>query len=318
MKGGIKKRDIEGSTIVIKPIAFLAVLVALPVHAEIELKFQGVSRDIQTQIIDYHRYDYESAIYKTKRHRIVRVDAAPLREIQQGADVVLSLFPDVAVTFRTTEIFERGNNWSWRGEDRDHEIFKAFEDPKKFEVFKAHVTEQGVPATLPDSSLRRMFIPHAYIGLANYEVSAENVAINADRMEYGRFENWHVEADGVALVAPTHGNTIGWAGPPPQTPEEIAMAREAQRATRGGFVSVLVILPHRGIGGGRYRIVPFSHDPAYALVVELDPDVPQISACLDAPCDRPPAIRAAMQEKAHHMASYAPADPNRQVRGPLE
>lgn len=304
-----------------KLLCILAALITLPSHAAKELIFDDVTPDVQQQIIDYNKYDYESAIYKVKRHRIVRVDAEALRAVKPGDDVVLPLFPDISITFRTTSVDARPDTFAWEGEHTNSPIFKALSDPKNFEMFRLHLLDQGFPTeSMTDAHIRGLFIPQARISLTSYDVLPDNVArYSGDTAQTrARFRHWQFnDAGDVVLVAPEGQAAI--AGPPPKTQEELEQLEQARAAEPRAFVSFMVFLPwQQQIDGRIFQMIPFHHDPAYALIVERDLNEPPIIPCIDEPCSPSPEAQAAANEKAHHMASYAVGNPRRPIRGPLE
>lgn len=107
--------------------------------------------------------------------------------------------------------------------------------------------------TTPDGS-------QVFLSALAWDVDSDGLASPSNQ---NRRSPWRINERGVPELDDTGGPMT--AGPPPQTPEQIANVMRSQSLERQAFYSLFAVLTH---GGKRYVIQPLTSTPRYAAIYE--------------------------------------------------
>lgn len=209
-------------------------------------------------------------LYFSKRDRIVEINVA---DLAARGDVQLTPFPGVQpLELRVVDpLSEIVNGPRGYQQVRLEKAKKRGADTKLIRAYIPKEIEQG----LTDEQLLDMVFPPIRVQVHSYDVDAEGNATPSSLNPFRHSPFWEIdEFDRPYLREPTDEEikTGGIAGPPPETPEEIAYHKRVKGLTKNAFYSVggNFNMTHPGGTTSSYSLIPLEYSPRYSVLFEWD------------------------------------------------
>src|SRR5881394_2359581 len=192
------------------------------------------------RLAEYNAGFLQKALYSAKRYRIVRLNVEPLFS---DNDITLTPFDDVNPLQITQESVSRSDDAIyWNGRiQTDLQLELDRFGVKVLTLIGAHAWDLDAAGNASLSLLNRP--KHS--------------------------PQWKINDDGIPVLESSGakgGSSI--AGPPPETPEDIARQKRLQALSKRAFYSVSanIELP----GGPKYILLPLELTPKYSVIYEVD------------------------------------------------
>ena len=220
-------------------------------------------------VAEHNGPSLEDELYFSERHRIVGINVAVLTA---GSDVQLTPFPDVQpLQLRVDNPISEMVGLSGYQQVRLEPTRNRGADAM---AIRAHLPQEVVGGLTDEQLLALVFRP-IRLEVHSYDVDA---AGNATPSSLNRFRHspfWEIdESDRPYLREPTDEEQKAGAiaGPPPETPKEIAYHRRLKRLTKNAFYSVETHfnVTHPDGMASSYSLVPLEFSPRYSVLFEWD------------------------------------------------
>ncbi|HEY5565616.1 MAG TPA: hypothetical protein VIM81_00030 [Gammaproteobacteria bacterium] len=231
---------------------------------------RGVDDYKAQRVVEYNGVWLQAELYSAKRFRIVIVDTSLLLK---DDDFTVTPFDDVTPIHLTQESVHR------------------WEDT----VAWTALMKIDVPALLKIAGMR----PTVLLSMIAWDTDESGNAFYSSDNRFEFSSDWTFDDLNRPVLRTPPGEQGGVAGPPPQTPAEIARHRQLLRLNKHAFYSVSAafeLFPET-----KYRLVPLNYTPKYSVIYEIDPER-QVLFIVDEPPDGVPLNRSA--EADARLADY--------------
>jgi hypothetical protein len=242
---GVRLPDREGEkmakTMIATSSALLLLLVASLSAAQVPELLKSVDAGKAKRLAEYNSASLQAELYSAKRFRIVALETSLLLE---DDDFTVTPFDDVPPIHLTKDVVHRWEDAvAWSG-----------------------LMKIDLPEALSALGAR----PTAMLSAMAWDTDESGNAFESslNRFEYSPYWTFD-DSDRPRLEVPE--GQKGVAGPPPQTPAEIARHKALKALNKHAFFSVHasfeLLFPR-----ATYMLVPLKYAPKYSVIYEVDPE----------------------------------------------